>query len=845
MNSPAEIHHLRTALRDLVALFTIPAAWVGRDPPAIAAGLADVLVGLLQLDFAFVRLCDSDGAAAVDVTRGNAWKAFPDWLQRRLATGGRLSGREIIPDLGEAEPYRGVVIPVGVNGEVGLVAAACDRSDFPAETEDLLLRLAANHAATAFQSARLVHERRRAEEELRQARGELEMKVAERTAELRRSEAYLTEAQRLTHTGSYALKIATGEYTQTHSSDEHSRLFGFDPENGVPPFEEFLQRIHPADRARCSDALARGFRDRASFELEFRAVLPEDALKYIRVLAHPVFTAAGELAEFVGTSIDVTERKRAEEERQAQLWFFESMDRINRAIQGTNDLRQMMGDVLDEVLAIFSCDRAWLVYPCDPPDVASHRVRMERTRPECIGAFGFGVEIPNDPEVAGVFRSVLASSGPVRFDPESGRAPLAASAERFSITSMLAVAVYPKVDRPHIFGLHQCSYPRVWTPQEERLFQAVGRRLADALDTLVMLRNLRESERKQEEAQRIAQVGYWDRDVDTDRITWSEETCRVFGLPSRDLPITFAEAQERVHTEDRPIMTRAVAVALGGGARYNVEYRVVRPDGEVRVVHSQGDVMRDESGRPRRMFGTVQDITERKRAEQALEDLAGRLIHAQEEERSRIGRELHDHISQRLGLLMIEIDQLRAGSAIAPAMAGALVDLRQRASGIADDVHRLSHRLHSSTLDYLGLAPALQNLVGEFSARCGIAIDFTHASLPTPLPPHVALCLFRITEESLANIAKHSHARSARVNVNGASDGIHLTVEDDGEGFDVRSLERKAGLGFVSMQERLRVLGGTVGVDSAPSRGTRIAVWVPSMRDVSATVAPEVRAGSN
>ncbi len=199
----------------------------------------------------------------------------------------------------------------------------------------------------------------------------------------------------------------------------------------------------------------------------------------------------------MGTVVDVTERKRAEEEHQAQLWFLESMDGIDRAIQGTSDLEQMMSDVLDVALVTFRCDRAWLVYPCDP-EVDSHRVRMERTPPKYIGASGVGVDIPNDPGVASVFRSVLASSGPVRFDPESDCALPSQSAQRFSIKSMIAMAVYPKVDKPYMFGLHQCSHPRVWTPQEERLFHEIGRRLADALDTLLMFRNLRDSERKLE-----------------------------------------------------------------------------------------------------------------------------------------------------------------------------------------------------------------------------------------------------------------------------------------------------------------------------------------------------------
>jgi signal transduction histidine kinase len=220
-------------------------------------------------------------------------------------------------------------------------------------------------------------------------------------------------------------------------------------------------------------------------------------------------------------------------------------------------------------------------------------------------------------------------------------------------------------------------------------------------------------------------------------------------------------------------------------------------------------------------------FTERKRTEQALEDLAGRLIHAQEEERSRIGRELHDHVSQTLGLLTIKIDQLRDNAETTAGIAAALEELRRNTSALTDDVHRLSHRLHSSTLDYLGLVPALQNLVAEFSERHGVPIAFTHTLLPAAVPSEVALCLFRVAEESLANIAKHSKARSARVDIADTSDGIHLTVEDAGEGFDVTSPEIKAGLGLVSMQERLRILHGTIRVDSTRARGTRIDAWIP------------------
>src|SRR5689334_19438852 len=221
------------------------------------------------------------------------------------------------------------------------------------------------------------------------------------------------------------------------------------------------------------------------------------------------------------------------------------------------------------------------------------------------------------------------------------------------------------------------------------------------------------------------------------------------------------------------------------------------------------------------------EIVERKAAQREVEHLAGRLIHAQEEERARIGRELHDHISQRLGLLTIKIDQLRGDPAVTQGSSRSLGELRQQTSEITTDVHRLSHRLHSSMLDYLGLVPALQRLVGEVSERHAVAIDWRHDALIAPPSSEVALCLFRIAEEGLNNMVKHSRARTALIDLRARDGGISLVVEDTGEGFDPKILEGKAGLGFVSMRERLRFVRGTISVHSTPGHGTRIEAWVP------------------
>src|SRR5262249_43781497 len=178
----------------------------------------------------------------------------------------------------------------------------------------------------------------------------------------------------------------------------------------------------------------------------------------------------------------------------ARHWFVESLDRVNRAIQGTNDLEQMMTDVLDASLSIFDCDRAWLLYPCDP-NARRQSVPMLRAKPEFPRLYPR--DLPMDAEAAEVFRVVRAASGPVQFGPVAPQHPLSATlAERLGIRSRMAVALYPKGDQPYMFGLSQCGYPRVWTTLEQQLFEEIGRRLADALTSLSIVGSLRESEKR-------------------------------------------------------------------------------------------------------------------------------------------------------------------------------------------------------------------------------------------------------------------------------------------------------------------------------------------------------------
>ena len=222
-------------------------------------------------------------------------------------------------------------------------------------------------------------------------------------------------------------------------------------------------------------------------------------------------------------------------------------------------------------------------------------------------------------------------------------------------------------------------------------------------------------------------------------------------------------------------------------------------------------------------------LEERKRAEEALTGMSRKLIEAQEKERNRIGRDLHDDICQRLALLAIGLEQIRKvlpESAVE--MSSGLDELWKQILQLSTDVQALSRELHSSKLEYLGIVPAMRSFCREFSEQQRIKVDFTSHDLPNPLPsPEISLSLFRVLQEALHNAAKHSGVRHFDVQLWGTTDEIHLRVSDSGAGFDAQKAKQGRGLGLTSMEERLRLINGKLSIESQPTRGTTIHARVP------------------
>lgn len=339
---------------------------------------------------------------------------------------------------------------------------------------------------------------------------------------------------------------------------------------------------------------------------------------------------------------------------------------------------------------------------------------------------------------------------------------------------------------------------------------------------------LLENEQRLRLAVRGGRMYAFEWDVATDVIVRSGECARIFNWmhdPTRDTGRQFAA---RVHPDDRESYGAAEAGLSVANPTYQINFRMLRPDGSVIWLEDTGHASFDDQGRLLRTIGMVADVTERKLTEEALSSVSRRLIAAQEQERTRIARELHDDLSQRMALLQIGVEQLaRDTTELAPQTRRQLRNIAKTSTEISSSIHNLSHQLHPYKLDSLGLVASLGGFCHEFSLQHNLQVQFIHRDIPGQIPKDAALCLFRIAQEALRNVVKHSGSTQATVELSGHGDRIDLCISDPGAGFSLRYARPEVGLGLISMRERVRLVKGHLSVESEPSHGTRILVRVP------------------
>ncbi|HMG73207.1 MAG TPA: PAS domain S-box protein [Pyrinomonadaceae bacterium] len=350
---------------------------------------------------------------------------------------------------------------------------------------------------------------------------------------------------------------------------------------------------------------------------------------------------------------------------------------------------------------------------------------------------------------------------------------------------------------------------------------------------------LKQSESQLTEAQRLAHVGSWDWDIPSNAVTWSDELYRIFGLEPGRIKVG-GDAMAFIHPEDRDLVQSTVTNAVKNKEPYSFFYRILRPDGDERIVHSRGHVLSNERGKPVGVFGATQDITELKRAEEKLKAnseqlraLSGRLQSVREEEATRIAREIHDELGSALTRLkwdleLLSKERLRSQERVDRENSGQKIDeMIQLVDATVDTVRRISSELRPSILDDLGLAAALRWHTEQFQNRTGIVTDCDCVVENLGLNQAQSTAVFRIFEEALTNVMRHAGATKVYVRLEKDKGALVLTVRDNGRGITEAEQLDPSSLGLLGMRERVSLIGGEISITGIAGEGTLVTVRLP------------------
>jgi PAS domain S-box-containing protein len=510
---------------------------------------------------------------------------------------------------------------------------------------------------------------------------------------------------------------------------------------------------------------------------EFSTVVLEDGTEHHMIgNTAPLFGEDGKPCGAVGAFVDITERKRAEEALQKSEEKFSKAFRqspMALAITSAADHRYI------EVNESFERFSGW-------------------RREELIGRTPFDIGLWVDPQE----RDKLA-----RYVQDEGSLRLFESHFRMrdgTIRTGLVGAELIELDG-------------------EQCVLAVG---MDITEQKLAAEALRESEERFRLVANTAPMLIWMSDA-SKLCTYFNDSWLAFTGRLMELELGNGWA-EGVHPEDSQRCLDTYTRAFDAREKFTIEYRLRRYDGEYRWVLDIGVPRFNQDGSFAGYIGSCVDVTGRRLAEEALSGVNRRLIEAQERERARIARELHDDIGQRLAMLTIELEQLTLDFSDSPAeLLRNVGKLRNHTFEIASDIQSLSHELHSSKLEYLGIATAMKAFCQEFSDQQNVEVVFSHDEVPRALPQEISLCLFRVLQEALRNALRHSGVRHFEAELRLGPDAIQLTVCDSGSGFDREEALGTRGLGLISMAERVKLVAGQLSIDSQPQRGTTIRAVVP------------------
>ncbi len=541
----------------------------------------------------------------------------------------------------------------------------------------------------------------------------------------------------------------------------------------------WAEGVHPEDLQRCLKTYERAFDRREEFKMEYRLRRHDGEYRWVFDTGVPRFNADGSFAGYIGSCVDTTDQKHAaevvrkSEERfrlaaRAGKMFAYEWDAVTDVLVRSGECAHVLG--VDEGASVTGQQVLAKIHPDD----------VERVKGVLTAI------TPEKPEIRISYRMIHHDRGTIWVERLS-RAFFDAAGKLTGIKGMIV----------------------------------------DITERKQMEAALRESEERLRLAVEAGRMYAYEWDVASDVIVRSGKFADILGLTGVPGIVTCKNMLNTVHPDDRGEVFAVTAACTPENPIGRVRYRVIRPDGSVVWLEKTARSFFDSNGKMLRAIGIVADITERKLGEEALSTLSQRLIGAQEAERERIARELHDDIGQRLALLEVDLQQLKQSNPNSEEIARCVDELCAQTSSISEDVHDLSHELYSSKLKILGPVAAMRGFCRELSVKQKVEIDFHHDDILRSIPTEVSLCLFRILQEALHNAVKHSGVRHFKVEFREVDNTIVLDVHDSGQGFDMDAAMRGRGIGLTSMQERLKLVNGELSIESEIEQGTTIRARVP------------------
>jgi PAS domain S-box-containing protein len=583
---------------------------------------------------------------------------------------------------------------------------------------------------------------------------------------MRQKDIELTEAQRLARVGSWQWFPETDTVWW---SKELYLVAGLDPSLPAPSYRDHPALYTAESWARLRSAIEECLRAGLPYELDLEIVRPDGTTRWLTARGEAQRDASGRINRLRGTVLDITERKRAQD----------SLALFRRLIDGSNDAIQVIDPETTRFLDVN--ERA-----CSDLGYSREELLTMSVGDISVGAPAIDADSRSKLEGAG---SVIV--GGIHRRKDGSTFPVEASVRHVRLDREYKIAIVRDIS---------------------------DRKRAEAA--------LRDSEELLRLAVQAGRMFAYSWDAISDVIVRSGESAEILGIDEK-IAFTGKEMLASVYPEDREKIKAAVAALTREKPFLQISYRMIRPDHSIIWLERNSRAHFDENGKLLRIVGMVADITKRKLAEEELAGVSGKLIEAQEAERSRIARELHDDIAQRLALLSVTIDRVAIlASDSRGEVRGCIDELNKQAREISSDVQALSHQLHSASLEHLGLVAAMRGFCMELSSQHDVEIDFRDRNIPQELPSNVALCFFRVMQEGLHNAIKHSGVRRFIVEVYASQHVIELSLHDDGVGFDPE-VSRGGGLGLTSMRERLKLVEGELSIVSKPRQGTTVHACAP------------------